>query len=116
MVGCGKPEVGKFDCHSFVCYQDVLRLQIPVVDSNGVTIFNGIKDLEKSSPGKSVITNVFPAFGYVGKEVTLRTVLDNNVGAIWRVHDFYQGDDIGMSTGLVVELDFPLLEFPLSWL
>lgn len=116
MVIRGKSKVGQFNGHSFVCHQDVFWLQIPVVDPNGMTIFNGIKDLEKSPPGKSIVADVLPSFGDIGKEIALRTVLNDHVRAIRRVHDLYQGNNIWVNTGLVVQLDFPLLEFPLPWL
>lgn len=116
MVIRGKSKVGQFNGHSFVRHQDVLWLQVPVVDSNGMTIFNGIKDLEKSPPGKSIVANVLPSFGDIGKEIALRTVLNDHVRAIGRVHDLYQGNNIWVNAGLVVQLDFPLLEFPLPWL
>lgn len=86
MVIRGKSEVGQFNGHSFVGHQDIFWLQVPVVDPNGMTIFNGIKDLEKSPPGKSIVADVLPSFGDIGKEIALRTVLNDDVGAIRRVH------------------------------
>lgn len=65
MVVGGKAEVGKLAGHALVCYQDVLWLKVPVVDSNGVAIFNGIQDLEEGPLGKSIITNVLALFGDV---------------------------------------------------
>jgi len=116
MVIRGKSKVGQFNGHSFVCHQDVFWLKVPVVDPNGVTIFNGIKDLEKSPLGKSIITDVLSSFGDIGKEISLRAVLNDDVRAIRRVHNFHQGNNIWVDTGLVVQLDFPLLELPLPWL
>lgn len=116
MVIRGKSKVGQLNGHSFVGYQDVFWLQVPVVDSNGMAIFNGIKYLEKSPPGKSIITDVLSPFGDIGKEIALRTVLNDHIGAIRRVHYLYQGNNIWVDTGLVVQLDFPLLELPLPWL
>ena len=116
MVIRGKSKVGQFNGHSFVRHQDVLWLQVPVVDSNGMTIFNGIKDLEKGPSGKSIVADVLSSFGDIGKEIALRTILNDHVRAIRRVHYLYQGNNIWVNTGLVVQLDFPLLEFPLPWL
>lgn len=116
MVIRGKSKVGQFNGHSFVCHQDVFWLQVPVVDSNGMAIFNGIKDLKKSPPGKSIVTDVFPSFGDIGKEIALRAVLNDHIRAIRRVHYLYQGNNVWVDTGLVVQLDFPLLKLPLPWL
>jgi len=87
-----------------------------VVDPDGMAIFNGIKDLEKSPPGKSVITNVLSSFSDIGKEIALRAILNDHVRAVRRVHYLDQGNNIWMDTGLMVQLDFPLLELPLPWL
>ena len=116
MVGGGKSKVGQFDGHALVGDQDVLRLQVPVVDSNGMAVLDSIQNLEKSPLGKGVVTDILASFGDVGKEITLRAVLNDNVGAIWRVHDLHQGNHIGMGTGLVVQLDLTLLEPALAGL
>jgi len=51
MVCCGKSKVGKLDSHTLICYQNVLWLQIPVINSNGMAILHGIQDLEKGPLG-----------------------------------------------------------------
>lgn len=51
MVASGQSKVGEFAGHALVSDEDILRLQIPVVDSNGVAVINGIQDLEESSLG-----------------------------------------------------------------
>jgi len=61
----GESKVGKLAGHALVGDQDVLRLQVPVVDSNGMAVLHGIQDLEESSLGKSIITNILALFGDV---------------------------------------------------
>ena len=116
MVSGGQSKIGEFAGHSLVSHQNVLRLEVPVVDSNGVAVLNGIQDLEESPLGKGIITNVLALFGDVGEQVTLWAILNDNVCAVRGVHNLYQRNNIGMSTGLVVELDLPLLELLLSGL
>ena len=65
MVRSGKAKISEFAGHALVSYQDVLRLQIPVVDSNGMAVLHGIQDLEKGPLGKSIITNVLALLGDV---------------------------------------------------
>lgn len=115
MVG-SKAKVGQLAGHALVSHQNVLRLEVPVVDSNGVAVLDGIQDLEEGPLGKSIITNKLALFGDVGEQVTFGAVLNDNVGAVRGVHDLYQGNNIGMGTGLVVELDLPLLELVLPGL
>jgi hypothetical protein len=48
-----------------VCYQNILRLEIPVVDSNGMAELNGVQELEKDMFGQSVVTHEAALFGDV---------------------------------------------------
>lgn len=113
IVGRRKSKVGQLDGQSVVCHQDVLRLQVPVVNPNGVAELNGIQNLEKSTLGKKIVPNKMTALGDIGEQVALGTKFKHNKGAINGVHDADQGDHIGMVAGQVVQLDLPLLELPL---
>lgn len=110
MVVGGESKVGQLAGHALVGDQDVLRLQVPVVDSNGVAILYGIQNLEKGPLRKSVVSNVLALLRDIGEEVTFRAVLNDHIGAVRGIHDLYQGNHIGVGAGLVVELDLPLLE------
>ena len=65
MIICGQTEVGELAGHALVSHQNVLRLQVPVVDSNGVAVLNGIQDLEKSPLGKGIVPNELTLFSDV---------------------------------------------------
>ena len=65
MVVSGQAKVGKLAGHALVGDQDVLRLQVSVVDPNGMAIFNSIQDLEEGSLGKSIITDELTPFSDV---------------------------------------------------
>jgi hypothetical protein len=114
VVSSGKSKIGEFAGHALVSNQDVLWLEVPVVDSNGVAVLNGIQDLEEGALDKIIIANVLALLGDVGEQVTFWAVLDYDIGAVWSIHDLDQRNYIGVSTGLVVELDLPLLELPLA--
>jgi len=45
---------------------------------------------------------------------TFRAVLDDDVGAVYSVHDLDQRDHVGVGARLVVELDLALLELALA--
>lgn len=113
MIVCGQTEVGELAGHALVSHQNVLRLQVPVVDSNGVAVLDGVQDLEEGPLGKSIITNELALLGDVGEQITFWAVFDDNVSAVWGIHDLYQRDYIRVGRGLVVELDLPLLELSL---
>jgi hypothetical protein len=82
VVRGSKAEISKLAGHPLVRYQNVLWLEVPVVDSNGVAVLYGIQNLEESSLGKGIITNKLASFGDVGEEVSFRAVLDDNVCAV----------------------------------
>jgi hypothetical protein len=85
-----------------------------VVDSNGVAVFDSIQDLEESALGHGIITHILALLGDVGEQITFWAVFNDNVCAIRGVHDLDQRNNVGMSTGLVMELDLSLLELPLA--
>lgn len=114
MVGGGQSKVSELAGHSLVSHQNVLRLEVPMVNSYGMAILYSIQDLEKSSLGESIVTNVLPSFCDVREKIALRAVLNDNICAVRRVHDLNQGNHIRVSTGLVVQLDFSLLELSLA--
>lgn len=99
-----------------VSNQDVFRLEIPVVDSNGMAVFHGIQDLEKSPLGKGIIPNILAALRDVGEEIAFWAILNHDVRAVGGIHNLDQGNNIGVSAGLVVKLNLSLLELALSWL
>lgn len=116
MVRSGQSKVGELAGHALVCYQNVLGLQISVVNSNGMAVLHGIQNLEEGPLGKSIIPEEPALFCDVGEEIALRAILDDNICAVGRVQDLDQGDNIGVSASLVVELNLSLLELLLSGL
>lgn len=87
MLRGGQTKIGKLHGHTLVLDQDVLRLQIPVVDTNGMTELHGVQDLEEDTLGQSIVTKITPALSDVRKEITLRTELKDDESAIGTVHD-----------------------------
>lgn len=70
--------------------QNVLRLEIPVVDSKGVAILDSIQELEEHVLGESIISNKAASFSDVAEKVTFRAVLDHNECAVGAVQDAQQ--------------------------
>jgi hypothetical protein len=114
-VGGSEAEICKFDCHAFVGDENVLRLQISVVNSNGMAILHGFQDLKENGFSQEIITNISSLFSDVGEQITFGAVLKNNVYAVRRVHDLDQRKNIGMEAGLIMELNLSLLESLLAW-
>lgn len=94
--------------------QNVLRLQVPMVDSNGVTVGHGIQNLEESVFGKPVVSNVVALFSDVREQIAFWTEFDDNESAVRAVQDSYQGNNVWMLAGLVMECYLPSLEALLS--
>lgn len=113
MVSRRKAEVSELASHALVSDEDILWLQVSVVDSNRMAVLHGIQDLEEGPLDQILIANVLALLSDVREQVTFRAVLHYNVSAIRSIHDLDEGDYIRVSTRLVVELDFSLLELPL---
>lgn len=116
MVSRRKSKIGELASHALISDEDVLWLQIPMIDSNRMAVLHGIQDLEEGSLDQILVANVLALLGDVREQVTFWTVLHYNIGAIRSIHDLDEGDYVWVRTRLVVELDFSLLELPLTGL
>jgi len=47
--------------------QDILWLEVPMIDSNGMAKLHGIQNLEKSTLGKGIVSYIMPSFRNIGK-------------------------------------------------
>lgn len=114
MVSRGESKVGQLAGHAMVSNQNVFRLQVPVVNSNGVAVLDGIQDLEEGTLGKGFIPNILGLFCDAGEEITLGAVFHDNVCAVGGIHDLDQRNHVGVSAGLVMKLNLSLLELALA--
>lgn len=85
-----------------------------MVDPEGVTEIHGIQDLNEDALDQGVIPNEVALVRDAGEQITLGTELDDHIGAVGRVHDAHEGDDIGMLTGHMVQFDLSLLVLKLA--
>jgi hypothetical protein len=95
-------------------YQDVLRLQVPVIDPNGMAVFYGIQDLKKDSLGKIILTDILATLGDIVEQITLRAKLQNDIDTVGVVDDLQHRYHIRMCGCEVVKTYFPGLECHLS--
>lgn len=66
---------------------------------------DGIQNLKEDTLGKRVIPDILFAVCDVVKEITLRTVLKDNVDAVMVLDDAHHGDNVW------VILDFPMCSY-----
>jgi hypothetical protein len=90
--------------------QNVLRLQVPVVDPNGMTELDGIQNLQESMLGQMIVAHEPAVLGDVREQVTLGAEFDHNEGAVRAFQDAQEGHNIGMVTCLIVQSDLSSLE------
>lgn len=107
-------KVSQLDRPTLIRHQDVLRLQIPVVDSNRMAEIDGIQDLNKNALHQGVIPDEVALVGDAGEQIPLGTELDHHIDAVCRVHDRFEGHNVRMLTGHVVQFNFALLVFKLA--
>ncbi len=94
--------------------ENVLRLQVAMVDPQGMAILNGIQNLQEGMLGQLVVAHEQARLGDVGEQVTLWAKFHHDEGAVRAVQDAEQRDHIGMLASLVMESDLPALEASLS--
>ena len=99
----GKSKIGQFHGMAMVGYQDILRLEIAMIDSHGMTELDGIQDLQECMLGKMVVPNEAALFGDVGEQVTLRTEFEYHESTIGAVEYSNQGHHVGMLASSMVK-------------
>lgn len=109
-----KAKVGELHGHALVRHQNVLRLQIPVVNPNGMAELYGIQELKEHTLDQGVIPDKVALVGDAGEQIAFGAELHHDVGTIRGVHDAIEGDDVGMLAGPVVETNLALLILELS--
>lgn len=67
-----------------------------MVYSQSMAVFHGIQNLEKSLADKSIIAHIPTPLGDVGEEVSLGTIVQNDVGTFWVIHNLEDGDYVRM--------------------
>jgi len=106
----GQTKVRKLDLQTAVAHKNVLGLQVAMVDAQRMAVLDGADKLQKHSLCHIVVADISAMLGDVCKEVPLRTVLHNNVGAIRRLQDLHQRNNVLVPASLVVKANFTLLE------
>ena len=112
--GSGQSKITELDVPTMVRDQDVLRLQIPMVDADGMTKGDSVQDLKESMLCQVIVANEAVPLGNVGEQVAIWAVLDHHECAVRTVQDFHQLEHIGVLARVVMQLDFPSLEFALT--
>lgn len=87
VIGGGQTEVSQLDSVAMVGDQDVLRLQIPVVNSKLMAVLHGIQDLEEDLLGKFILTHIPTTLRDIQEEVALGAILQNNIDAVGIIHN-----------------------------
>jgi len=91
-------------------YQNVLGLQVPVVDPNGVAELDSVQKLKEDMLGQSVVAHKTALFSNIREQIAFGTVFDDNECAVWAVQNPHEGNDIRMLAGLVMQSNLPLLK------
>lgn len=102
VVRGGKSKVGEFDSPALIGHQDIFRFEVAMVDSHGMTILDGIQNLEERMFGE-VIVAVMAFLCYVREQVAFRAELQDHESTVRVGDDSQQRDNVGMLTGPVVK-------------
>jgi len=113
MVLGREAKVGKLDGPAIVHHKDVLRLEVPMIDSARVAMLDSRKNLQKHVSRLHVVADILALLGDLGKKVTFRAVLKDDICAVRALEGLVKAHNIGM-LALIVQLDFAILESPLT--
>lgn len=99
----GKSKIREPESSPFVGHEDVFGLQVAMIDPLGMTVNDGIQNLQEGTLGRVVVPNVGATLGDVTEEIPFRTKLEDHEGAIRCVDDTVEREHVGMLAGLVVQ-------------
>lgn len=112
-VRSGQPKIGQFNGEPTVRNENVLRLEIPMVDTLLVAALHRIQDLEEHTLGQEVVSHVMTLLRDVREQVAFRAELQDDECSIDGIHYLDEGDNVGMGASRMVKLDLLLLELSL---
>lgn len=109
MIRSRQAEVSQLDSVTMVGDQDVLRLQVPMVDSELVAVIDGIEDLKEDLLGELVIADILSTLCDVEEQVTFRAELENDEYTIDIVYNLVHGHHIAVGRCQIVKTNLSLL-------
>lgn len=107
LIGSCETEVSDGNLDTSRERQNVLRLQIAVVDPKRVAVLDGIEQLKEDLLDEVVITEVSTAVEDLCEQVTIASVIHNDVGAVVILDNAVESDDVRVGGCKLVERYLP---------
>jgi hypothetical protein len=92
----GKAEIGDSDSKAAVEAEDVLGFEVPMIYSQRMAIFDGVEKLKEYMFNQVILTEVTAMVQYLRKEVSIGSVVHDEVGVAMLLHNPVEGDNIRM--------------------
>lgn len=106
-VCSGEAEIGDSNSESAVEAQHVLRFEVPMIYAQRMAIFDGIKKLKKYVFNKVILSEVAAVVQDLREEITVGSVVHDEVGVVVLFHDPVEGDYVWVGRRKAMKGDFP---------
>ncbi len=73
-----------------------------MVDSKPVAVRNSVQDLKKGILCSNIISHIPTSLCNIGKEISFRAILHDDIGMLTGIHDPQKGDNVGVRGNLVM--------------
>ncbi len=113
-LGSSKTKVGKGYPSAIVKAQYIFRLQVAVVYPKGVTMFDGVEELQEHVFDQSVMPEVSALVQDLNKEILIRGVFHDHVHVLVIFSNAIESSYAGMGGRELVECNFANVSLTLS--
>jgi len=96
LIRCSETEVGDGNSKAIIKAKDVLWLQVPMIDTESMAIFNCIEQLEKDVLDEPVVPKIAAAMQDLGKQIVVRCIVHDDVSVVELFNDTMKGDHARM--------------------
>jgi hypothetical protein len=92
----------------------ILRLEVTVIDAQGMAVIDRIKELEESVLDQVILAKITSFVQNLAKEITIWTVIHDNEGAVILLNNAVKCDDIWVGRCAFVEGDLLYMKTSLA--
>jgi len=113
-IGGSQTKIGDGDTEAIVEAEDVLGFEIPMINTQRVAVFHGVKHLQEDVLDESVVSEIPAIVEDLREEVVVGSVIHDNIRAVVLLDDAMEGDNAWMGGCELVEGDLADVDLALA--
>ena len=115
LIGCCKTKVRDSDPKTVIEAENVLRLQISVINSEGMAIFHSIEELKEDVLDEGIVPKIAAAMQDLSEEIMVGCVIHHDVGETAFLHNTMEGNHAWVRRCELMQGNFSYVDLAMTW-